>query len=299
MHEDDHYATLQVTDTASPLVIRAAYRALAQRYHPDKHPDDPNAAALLQRLNVAYAVLSDPAQRHAYDAHRQAARAATDPPPPPRDAAADRTAPRPDWPAEAVTGTVKGHPFTLRWQSARIIANTVWTETTTTPGRDHVTTYSHPRQQLGFRPATGQDFFVEYADRPIPVALGQAVVLITAQGGRLQQAAWVALWNRATGHGYWFGHTLQSLGKAIRTGAAAASDVCGYVRRVVVFIVLRGYLIQRSGYWLWWLPFAFPVAPCILGVMATRLTRTADAIGWALQRHIAALSACLAGGHDG
>jgi curved DNA-binding protein CbpA len=50
---DDHYAALQVTDTASPAVIRAAYRALTQRYHPDKNPDDPDAEAFLKRLNVA------------------------------------------------------------------------------------------------------------------------------------------------------------------------------------------------------------------------------------------------------
>ena len=44
---DDYYATLQVRETASPAVIRAAYRALTQRYHPDKNPDDPTAEAVL------------------------------------------------------------------------------------------------------------------------------------------------------------------------------------------------------------------------------------------------------------
>lgn len=66
---ETHYTTLQVAPGASASVIRAAYRALAQRYHPDKHPADAQrAAARMQRLNAAYEVLSDPVQRAAYDA---------------------------------------------------------------------------------------------------------------------------------------------------------------------------------------------------------------------------------------
>src|SRR5512135_1228200 len=107
---DDHYATLQVAATASPAVIRAAYRVLTQRYHPDKNPEEPTADAILKRLNAAYSVLSDPATRRAYDAQRQTARDSMAPPPPPSDAAA----PRPDRPIEAVTDTVKGHTFILQ-----------------------------------------------------------------------------------------------------------------------------------------------------------------------------------------
>lgn len=64
-----HYTTLQVAPDASAAAIRAAYRALAQRYHPDKHPGDAQrAASQMQQLNAAYEVLSDPVQRAAYDA---------------------------------------------------------------------------------------------------------------------------------------------------------------------------------------------------------------------------------------
>ena len=175
---DDYYATLQVTTTASPAVIRAAYRALAQQYHPDKNPDDPTAETVLKRLNAAYAILSDPAKRRTYDAQRQAAAVSTDPPASAGAESAVHTAPTDPPMADIVTGTVKGHTFTLRWYPARIIANTVWTETATTTGRDGVTTYSTPWQQLGFRPDTGPDFFVESAGHPLPVALDQAVVLI-------------------------------------------------------------------------------------------------------------------------
>ena len=66
-----HYSTLQVAPDASAAQIRAAYRALAQRYHPDKHPADAQrAAGHMQRLNAAYEVLSDPVQRAAYDAQQ-------------------------------------------------------------------------------------------------------------------------------------------------------------------------------------------------------------------------------------
>ena len=95
---------------------------------------------------------------------------------------------------------------------------------------------------------------------PLPVALGQTVMLITAQGGRLPHAEWVALWNQDTRGWYWFGHTQQSIGKAIRTGAVAARDFFRYVLRATVSIGLIGYLIQQSGYWLAWLPFVFPGA---------------------------------------
>lgn len=40
----DHYAVLGVTSDAEDIVIRAAYKALAQRYHPDKADGDPMAA---------------------------------------------------------------------------------------------------------------------------------------------------------------------------------------------------------------------------------------------------------------
>lgn len=61
------YDVLEVSRTASPEVIRAAYKSLVQRFHPDKNPDNPNAEDLLKLINHAYETLSDPAQRAAYD----------------------------------------------------------------------------------------------------------------------------------------------------------------------------------------------------------------------------------------
>lgn len=61
-----HYETLQVTRSASVEVIRAAYRILAQRHHPDVNPSV-EAESLMKSINKAWAVLSDPAMRAEYD----------------------------------------------------------------------------------------------------------------------------------------------------------------------------------------------------------------------------------------
>jgi len=60
----DHYQVLQVDRRADPDVIRAAYRVLARRYHPDHGGD----AQLMIALNDAWDVLGDPSRRVAYDA---------------------------------------------------------------------------------------------------------------------------------------------------------------------------------------------------------------------------------------
>jgi curved DNA-binding protein CbpA len=61
------YEILEVSQTARPAVIRAAYRCLALEFHPDKHPGDREAAAQMSLINQAYAVLSDPVKRDQYD----------------------------------------------------------------------------------------------------------------------------------------------------------------------------------------------------------------------------------------
>lgn len=67
--------------TASREEITRAYRALAARYHPDKHQDNvlrDLAEEKLAELNEAYNVLSNPAKRAAYDGGR--AQTASPPP---------------------------------------------------------------------------------------------------------------------------------------------------------------------------------------------------------------------------
>ena len=65
--ETSLYDALEVSPQASALVIKAAYRCLAQRHHPDKNAGAVAASERLAQINYAYAVLSDPAKRLRYD----------------------------------------------------------------------------------------------------------------------------------------------------------------------------------------------------------------------------------------
>jgi hypothetical protein len=62
-----HYDNLKVARGAPQEVIRAAYKALSQKYHPDKNPGDEKAARIMAIVNTAYNTLSDPVRRKEHD----------------------------------------------------------------------------------------------------------------------------------------------------------------------------------------------------------------------------------------
>lgn len=62
-----HYDNLKVTRNAPPEVIRAAYKTLSQRFHPDRNPGNPEAARIMTIINASYEVLSNPEKRRAHD----------------------------------------------------------------------------------------------------------------------------------------------------------------------------------------------------------------------------------------
>jgi curved DNA-binding protein CbpA len=62
-----HYDNLKVARMAPQEVIRAAYKALSQKYHPDKNPGDEKAARIMAILNSAYDTLSDTQRRKEHD----------------------------------------------------------------------------------------------------------------------------------------------------------------------------------------------------------------------------------------
>jgi hypothetical protein len=62
-----HYDNLKVSRGAPPEVIRAAYKALSQKYHPDKNPGDEKAARIMAIVNTAYNCLSDQVRRKEHD----------------------------------------------------------------------------------------------------------------------------------------------------------------------------------------------------------------------------------------
>lgn len=73
--QPDYYEIIQVHHAAEPEVIQAAYRRLSLKYHPDVY-HGADAQRRMALLNEAYAVLSDPQRRAAYDRGRAGGRPA-------------------------------------------------------------------------------------------------------------------------------------------------------------------------------------------------------------------------------
>jgi len=69
-NEIDVYRILQIDPRAEPFVLAAAYRALAQQYHPDGITPDIGRMA---EINRAYALVRTPDDRRRYDSERLSA----------------------------------------------------------------------------------------------------------------------------------------------------------------------------------------------------------------------------------
>ena len=69
----DFYEVLQVTREANDQELKASYRKLAMQFHPDRNPNNPEAEEKFKECSEAYAVLSDPEKRAAYDRYGHAA----------------------------------------------------------------------------------------------------------------------------------------------------------------------------------------------------------------------------------
>jgi molecular chaperone DnaJ len=63
----DYYEVLGVSRDADDAALKSAYRKLALTYHPDRNPNNPDAADRFKEASEAYAVLSDPEKRSRYD----------------------------------------------------------------------------------------------------------------------------------------------------------------------------------------------------------------------------------------
>ena len=63
----DYYSLLGLSKGADAAEIKKAYRKLAQKYHPDRNPDDKQAEERFKEITEAYAVLSDPQKKQQYD----------------------------------------------------------------------------------------------------------------------------------------------------------------------------------------------------------------------------------------
>ena len=68
----DYYEELGVSKTATPDEVKKAYRKLAMQYHPDRNPDNKEAAEKFKEICEAYEVLSDADKRQRYDQYGHA-----------------------------------------------------------------------------------------------------------------------------------------------------------------------------------------------------------------------------------
>lgn len=63
----DYYSLLGVSKSATEKEIKAAFRKLARKYHPDVNPGDKTAEEKFKQISEAYEVLSDAEKRKKYD----------------------------------------------------------------------------------------------------------------------------------------------------------------------------------------------------------------------------------------
>src|SRR6266699_3766883 len=73
MAKRDYYEVLGVARGASDAELKAAFRKLAMKYHPDRNPHDKDCEHRFKEINEAYDVLKDGDKRAAYDRFGHAA----------------------------------------------------------------------------------------------------------------------------------------------------------------------------------------------------------------------------------
>jgi curved DNA-binding protein CbpA len=120
----DPYRALQVLPTADQEVLNAAFRALAQKYHPD-HDSSDLAARRMRELNAAWAMVRDPELRANWDRAQRRSTYGFDSrsgtpgsvPPPPRSARAGTRLEFGRYAGWALRDLARQDPDYLRWLS--------------------------------------------------------------------------------------------------------------------------------------------------------------------------------------
>src|SRR5215475_1166722 len=73
MTKRDYYEVLGVARTANEAELKASFRKLAMKFHPDRNPGDKDSEHKFKEINEAYDVLKDADKRAAYDRFGHAA----------------------------------------------------------------------------------------------------------------------------------------------------------------------------------------------------------------------------------
>jgi DnaJ-class molecular chaperone len=91
------YQVLGLDPSAEEVVVRAAFKALAQKYHPDKlKPGSVQGANLMVDINLSYKILSNPISRKKYDQALNESLGLNKKSPPPSEPAGKRPQYRPN-----------------------------------------------------------------------------------------------------------------------------------------------------------------------------------------------------------
>ncbi len=117
--DKDYYHILQVSPDSEMEVIKAAYKSLVKKYHPDRNHNNPDLESKVSLLNEAYEVLSDPQKKAHYDLHYPKKQNQT--PEPSENKLAHQTKPSPKTSRETSSQLTQKHTYWLTNQVPIII----------------------------------------------------------------------------------------------------------------------------------------------------------------------------------
>jgi DnaJ domain len=290
----DHYDTLGVARGAPAEVIRAAYRVLVQKHHPDKQGGSNGKASA---INEAYRILSDTALRAAYDSSLED-RARE----PPQSPVARPMQPRPTGFRKPVLVDERAakHDFTLHLKPGRIIGNNEWVEQTVTSKggggfaaygfgytrAPKISTTNVERQRIAVRLDAGHDVFLHNNAGFASVADAQLVDVVYCEGSR--HAPWpIGIINRSSGAWYLFD---AAVGEKIARSAAKARDTLLYLGVVVGLSLAAWYGFAKARGFLAWVVFFLLGVPIIIGACFPLYILTTDRINRAVQAAVGRLA---------
>ncbi|MDA8094634.1 MAG: J domain-containing protein [Betaproteobacteria bacterium] len=279
-----YYDVLQISPAASPEVIRAAYRVLAQRAHPDRAGVGAQPDAM-KAINTAYEVLSDAARRTAYDA-RLAARVSVP--------ASSHLMP------SSTHGKPTGPQFSVTWQLGSVIGVESWSEShVQSKGGDgfvlmgygftsapRVSTRIVPRQRIALRLATG-DQFIEETGTHLDVIGGQRIVLLSVTAPKLRRPTPFALWNLNTGYWFWLSAG-SAVGGQLRPPLHALRDSFLFAVGVILSVWGGWHLVRGFGLVAIALYLVLG-APFLVGAWVPLLFRAGGKIDVEIRRRVAEL----------
>jgi DnaJ domain len=201
--ETSYYDILGVAAKAPPEVIKAAYRALINKHHPDKNgnaDDGRHETETTKKLNEAYEVLSDPLKRKAYDSRHDETNKQTD------------TLAETGQNRYVIPVKNKDCPYYLKMLCGNVVAVDAWSDThITSKGGGGVMLMGYgynsapkvnsrivQRQRISVNTVAGR-VSLDTSGKHIPVVVGDKVEVVQAVSKNQNHAGFVALINRSGG----------------------------------------------------------------------------------------------------